>query len=240
MIRTGCFLFLIFVTMLSITGCKSKPDRMITADGRVLSGKLESIEGRHIVFSNSETSVEYEEGRVFLREGGSFRGYITCDGENIRIRTDSGEREFHLGEIESVIWSSSAGESTLTVDIHPAEGWVNTGFDVSDTERLSIQATGIVSMETGTCGPSGIDYFSTTTALVPGATNGQLVMTVGESSPVAAGSTWTGDSPGNGELYLAVNIPNRESIVGVGGTYTVTVTKTAGILNHSVLYPSVK
>lgn len=240
MIRTGGFLFLVFVTLLLMTGCKSKPDRMITADGRILSGKLESIEGRHIVFNNSETSVEYEEGRVFLREGGSFRGYITCDGEIIRIRTNSGETEFHLGEIESVIWNSPADESTCTVDVRAVEGWVNAGFEVSDSERLVIQASGTVSMETGTCGPSGIDYFSTTTALVPGATNGQLVMAVGESSPVAAGSTWTGDSPGNGDLYLAVNIPNRGSVAGVGGTYTVTVIKTAGIINNSVLYPAVK
>lgn len=240
MIRISSFLFLVFAILLFVTGCKSKPDRMITADGRVLSGKLESIEGSHIVFNNSETSVEYEEGRVFLREGGSFRGYIMCDGKNIRIRTNSGEREFHTGEIESVIWSSPADEFTLTVDIHAAEGWVNTGIEVCDTERLVIRATGTVSMETGTCGPSGIDYFSTSTALVPGATNGQLVMTVGESGPVAAGSTWTGDSPGNGDLYLAVNIPNRESIAGVGGTYTVTVIKTAGILNNSVLYPAGK
>ena len=240
MIRISGILFLVFVILLLVTGCKSKPDRMITADGRVLSGKLESIEGRHIVFNNSETSVEYEEGRVFLREGGSFRGYITSDGKNIKIRTDSGEREFHTGEIESVIWSSPADELTLTVDIHAAEEWVNTGFEVRDTERLVIQATGTVSMETGTCGPSGIDYFSTSTALVPGATNGQLVMAVGESGPVAAGSTWSGNSPGNGEMYLAVNIPNRESIAGVGGTYTVTVIKTAGILNNSVLYPARK
>jgi hypothetical protein len=239
MIRINSF-FLVFVALLSLTGCRSRPDRMITADGRVLSGKLESIEGRNIVFNNSETSVDYEEGRIFLREGGSFRGYLTCEGRNIRIRTDSGEREFHIGEIESVIWSSPADESTLTVDIRAAEGWVNTGLEVSDSERLSIQATGTVSIETGTCGPSGIDYFSTSTALVPGATNGQLVMTVGESTPVAVGSTWTGDSPGNGELYLAVNIPNRESVAGVGGTFTVTVIKTAGILNNSVLYPSRK
>ena len=117
---------------------------------------------------------------------------------------------------------------------------MNTGLCVSLNERISIHATGTVSMETGTSGPSGIDYFSTTTALVPGATNGQLVMAVGESSPVAAGSTWTGDSPGNGELRLAVNIPNRESTTEVGGTYEVTVIRTAGILNNSVLYPAVK
>ena len=239
MIRIFAVVFLALIVVPA--GCKSWPDRMITADGSVLSGKLESIEGRHIVFNNSETFVEYEEGRVFLRDGGtSFRGYITFDGGRITIRTDSGEREFPIGEINSVIWSNPADETTITVEVPAVDGWVNTGLCVSENERISIHASGTVSMETGTSGPSGIEYFSTATALVPGATNGQLVITVGESGPVAAGSTWTGDSPGNGELLLAVNIPNRGSTAGVGGVYTVTVLKTAGILNNSVLYPAVR
>ncbi|MCK4806458.1 MAG: hypothetical protein KAT09_02365 [Candidatus Aegiribacteria sp.] len=239
MIRINAVFFLALIVVLA--GCKSRQDRMITADGQVLSGKLESIEGRHIVFNNAETSVEYDEGRVFFREGGvSFRGYITCDGGKITIRTDSGEKEIPIREIKSVIWSNPADEITVTVDVPAVDGWVNTGLYVSRNERIIIFATGTVSMETGTCGPSGIDYFSTTTALVAGATNGQLVMAVGESGPVAAGSTWTGDSPGNGELRLAVNIPNRECTAGVGGTYAVTVIKTAGILNNTVLYPAVK
>ena len=239
MIRFNTVLFLALIFVLA--GCKSRPDRLITADGSVLSGKLESIEGRHIVFNNSETFLEYDEGRVFLRnEGTSFRGYITCDGSKIAIRTDSGEREFPLGEIKSVIWSDPSDEITIDVEVPAVDGWVNTGLDLYRNSRISINATGTVSMETGTCGPSGIDYFSTSTALVPGATNGQLVIAVGESDPVAAGSTWTGDSPGEGELRLAVNIPNRESIAEVGGIYTVTVLKTAGSLNNSVLYPAVR
>ncbi len=239
MIRINAILVLILITLLA--GCKSRPDRMITADGQVLSGKLESIAGRHIVFNNAETSVEYDEGRVFFRDGGaSYRGYIICDGGQITIRSDSGEREFPIGEVQLVIWSNPADEITLTVDVPAADGWVNTGLEVSSNERISIHATGIVSVETGTTGPSGIDYFSTSTALVPGATNGKLVLAVGESVPVAAGSTWTGDSPGNGELRLAVNIPNRESTAGVGGTYSVTVIVTAGNLNNSVLFPAVR
>jgi len=239
MIRINAVMFLALIAVLA--GCKSRPDRMITADGRVLSGKLESIEGRHIVFNNSETSVEYEEGRVFLRDGGtSFRGYITFDGGKITIGTDSEERDFPIGDIKSVIWSNPADEATITVEVPAVDGWVNTGLEVTRNERISIRASGTVSMETGTCGPSGIDYFSTATALVPGATNGQLVIFVGESGPVAAGSTWAGDSPGNGELWLAVNIPNRESTAGVGGVYTVTVLKTAGIMNNSVLFPAVR
>ena len=239
MIRINAIIILALLAALA--GCKSRPDRMIPADGSVMSGKLESIEGRHVIFDNSETFVDYDEGRVFPRDGGaSFRGYITCDGGKITIRTDSGEREFSIGEIKSVIWSDPSDEITVTAMVPAVDGWVNTGLIVSESERISIRATGTVSMETGTCGPSGIDYFSTATALVPGATNGQLVIAVGESGPVAAGSTWTGDSPGNGELLLAVNIPNRGSTAGVGGVYTVTVLKTAGILNNSVLYPAVR
>ena len=239
MIRIKAVVFLTLIVLLA--GCKSRPDRMIIADGNVLSGKLQSIEGRHIVFDNSETYVEYEEGRVFLREGGtSVRGYITFDGGRVTVRTDSGEREFAIGEVSSVIWSDPADETTVTVQVPAVDGWVDSGISVSRNEIISIHASGTVSMETGTCGPSGIDYFSTATALVPGATNGQLVISVGEWNPVAAGSTWTGDFPGVGELWLAVNIPNRRSTAGVGGVYTVTVLKTAGIMNNSVLFPAVK
>jgi len=231
---------IILSVLLSIAGCRSIPDRMITADGQILSGKLISIEGQHIVFNNSESFVEYEEGRVFLREGDSFRGYISGNRSSIKITTASGVEEFPVKEIESIIWSNPSDETTTTLDIHAVDGWVNTGLEISDCERLIITATGTVSMETGTCGPSGIDYFSTSTALVPGATNGELVMAVGESGPVAAGRAWSGDSPGNGELMLAVNIPNCESTAGVGGSFAVTVTRTAGILNNSVLYPAKK
>ncbi len=237
MIRINMIVFLTLVVM--ITGCKERPDRMITDSGTVLSGKLQVIEGRHIVFNNSETSVDYDEGRIFFRDGrASIRGCISFDNGKFTVNSGSDRREFPVNEIESVIWSSPADESTVTVNVPAADMWVNTGIDVNMDERISISATGIVSMETGTCGPSGIDYFSTTTALVPGATNGQLVIAVGESEPVAAGSTWTGDSPGRGELQLAVNIPNRESTAGVGGTYVVTVTVTAGLQNNTVLYPA--
>jgi len=239
MIRIGGLVFLLIIPVLALTGCKVKPDRMITADGSILSGKLESIDGQHIVFNNSETMVEFEEGRVFLRDdGGSFRGYITCSGGKISVLTDSGEREFSKGDIESIIWSNPADEIVSIIDVHAVDGWVNSGIEIREDDRICICATGTVTMETGTSGPSGIDYFSTSTALVPGATNGQLVVAVGDFSPVAAGSTWTDESPGNGELQLAVNIPDRESTEGVGGTYTVTVIRTAGSLNNSALYPA--
>ncbi len=62
-------------------------------------------------------------------------------------------------------------------------------------------------------------------------------MMVSESEPVAAGSAWTGTSPGTGELMLAVNIPDRESTSGCGGIYSVTVLKTAGAdSGNSVIY----
>jgi hypothetical protein len=239
MIRICTISCLLLITMMP--GCRKIPDRLITAEGQVLSGKLKSIDGRHIVFEDSEVSIGYEEARVFLRDGsGSYRGYISCNGGKLTVSTASGDREFSLSDIGSVIWSSPTDEETVTVDVSATDGWIDSGIEFSDDDRISIRATGSVSMETGVCGPSGIDYFSTSTALVPGATNGQLVMIIGESLPVAAGSTWTGDSPGSGELRLAVNIPDRGSTSGVGGTYVVTIVRTAGALNNSVLYPAAR
>lgn len=225
--------------LLLATGCETKPDRLVTADGRVLSGRLESIEGRHVGFSNGEATLEFDEGRVYLlKDGTTYRGLIRYSGDDVLVETSSGSVEIPLDKVSMIIWSDPSMETSVLVDVPAAEGWISSGISLTEQERLILHATGTVSVETGSCGPAGIDYFSTAMALVPGATNGQLVMRVGECTPVAAGSTWTGDSPGSGELFLAVNRPDRTSTAGVGGEFTVRVIRTPGILNNSVLYPA--
>jgi hypothetical protein len=231
-------LVLLFM-LTALTGCKRRPDRLVTAEGRVLSGRLEDVDGSSVRISGAQATLECEVGRVYPREGGTgCRGYITFSQGTFTIGTGHEDVEIKGDEVSSIVWGDTSDETTITVEVPAAAGWVATGMEVSSGDRLVLSATGSVSMETGACGPSGIDYFSTAMALVPGATNGQLVMSVGDSGPVAAGSSWTGDSPGNGELLLAVNRPNRESVAGVGGSFTVTVTRAPGVLGHSVLYPS--
>jgi hypothetical protein len=223
----------------SMSGCKRRPDRLVTAEGRVLAGRLESVEGRTVSISGSEASLECDEARVFPREGGTgCRGFVRYADGTFTVGHGESAVEMSSEDVASIVWSLPSSETMLTVEVPAVAGWVGTGMEVTGSDRLVISASGNVSMETGACGPSGIEYFSTAMALVPGATNGQLVMSVGESSPVATGGSWTGDSPGSGELMLAVNRPNRESVAGVGGSFTVTVVRTPGVLDHSVLYPS--
>ena len=223
----------------ALNGCKRRPDRLVTAEGRVLSGRLEEVDGGTVRISGAEATLECEVGRVYPREGGAgCRGYITFSQGTFTVGTGQEDVEIPGDQVASIVWGDPSGETAVTIEVPAAAGWVATGMEVTSGDRLVVSATGSVSMETGACGPSGIDYFSTAMALVPGATNGQLVMSVGESGPVAAGSSWTGDSPGSGELLLAVNRPNRESVAGVGGSFTVTVIRAPGVLGHSVLYPS--
>lgn len=235
--RTAVIPFLVMA--IALTGCERKPDRLVTADGRVLSGRLESINGGTVVFENSRTSLERDMARVFLEEEGiAVRGFVSYGHGEFTVTGDRGSVSYQKKEVEAVIWSDPSLDTSVTVEVPASAGWVNTGIRLSPHDRLALRASGRVSVETGTCGPSGLDYYSTAMALVPGATNGQLVMAVGEATPVAAGSTWSGDSPGEGQLRLAVNRPHRESVAGVAGSFSVEVLKTPGILGNSVLYPS--
>lgn len=244
MIRiTKVTMMLLLVFSLSIIcSCsrKSPSDRMITADGRAVSGTLLTISERSVVFESSEITLDGDGARIYLRDNaGTYRGSVSYSDGILSVITDSGERNFPVGDVESIIWGDSSGEVAIVVDVPAEDGWVRTGMEVTEDEILSIIATGFVTMETGSCGPAGIEMFSTTIALVPGATHGQLVMMVGDSEPVAAGSTWVGPSPGSGELLLAVNTPDRESAEHSGGVYSVTVLKTAGPGSGSaVIYPA--
>ncbi|OPL17960.1 MAG: hypothetical protein AVO35_07310 [Candidatus Aegiribacteria sp. MLS_C] len=229
---------LLLVSLFS-AGCERRPDRLVTADGSVLSGRLESVEGGTVVISGSRAVLDREEGRLFPRDGSAgCRGPVSFENGSFTVGSGPGATVMEAEDVGSIVWSPPSSESRTDIEVHASAGWVDTGLDLTETDRLVVTASGTVTMETGTCGPEGIEYFSTAMALVPGATNGQLVMMVDDGSPVAVGSGWTGDSPGRGRLMLAVNRPNRESVAGVGGSYSVTVVRTPGVLGNSVLYPS--
>ena len=238
MIRSITVTFLLIAVLSLVPGCKGPSDRMITSEGQAVCGKLESISGRSVIFESLNVTVDRDEARIFLRDNaGTYRGSVSYTDGVLSIITDSGERSFPVGDVHTIIWSGSNSESSIRIDVPAVDGWVRTGMHVSDGDILSLTATGNVTLETGNCGPSGIELFSTANALMPGATNGQLILMVSESEPVAAGGAWTGTSPGTGELMLAVNIPDRESTSGCGGIYYVTVLKTPGVdSGNSVIY----
>lgn len=234
-----CTAAALILACLASAGCERRPDRLVTADGTVLSGQLESVEGGTVVISGTRAELDWEEGRLFPRDGSAGgRGYVTFEDGSFKVGSGPGATVIPSEEVASIVWSPPSSEARTDLEVPASAGWVDTGLDLSKTDRLVVTASGTVTMETGTCGPDGIDYFSTAMALVPGATNGQLVMMLDEGDPVAVGSCWTGDSPGSGRLLLAVNRPNRESVSGVGGSYSVTLVRTPGALGNSVLYPS--
>ena len=225
--------------LLAVIGCEKRPDRLIKADGSIYSGELEAIDGAEVTIEGRSIALDYDQAWVYGKDNlGMARGYVEFSGGSFRVDTGSGSRKFDKDEVSYVIWNSPGLESRSEVTVNAADGWTPTGIEVTESEIVSLRATGRVSVETGACGPQGLDYFSTSIALVPGATNGQLVMRVGEHEPVAAGSTWTGSSPGSGEIMLAVNRTDRESAAGVGGAFRVTLVKAPGAGSSSVLYPA--
>jgi hypothetical protein len=218
-------------------GCSEKLDRLITADGLVVAGRLSSVQGSTVSFADAgAVTVGSGSAMVFLREGGSLGGAVsvtdgvlTLSGQDLRIP---------LNDVEMVVWADPSYEERITVEVPARDGWVRSGMEVSLGDMLTVSASGTVSMETGTCGPEGLTKFSTTTALFPGATNGQLVLTVGESIPIAAGSLWTGPSPDSGMVYFAVNLPEGEPSAVSGGVFTVTALRSSGPgAGTWVLYP---
>jgi hypothetical protein len=233
----GAAVALPLLLALLVGGCSEKLDRLITADGLVVAGRLSSVTGSTVSFTDAAAvTVGSGSAMVFLREGGSLGGAVsvtdgvlTLSGEDVRIP---------VNDVEMIVWADPSYEERITVEVPARDGWVSSGMEVSRGDMLSVSASGTVTMETGTCGPEGLTKYSTTTALFPGATNGQLVLTVGESMPLAAGSLWTGPSPDSGMVYLAVNLPEGEPSAVSGGVLTVTALRSGGPGEGTwVLYP---
>jgi hypothetical protein len=229
--------FSILLVLLGSSGCTKKLDRLILADGSVVAGRLESVQGSTVLFVDAQpVTTGMETAMVFLREGGSFSGSVsvtdgvlTISGQDIRIP---------LNDVEMVVWADPSYEEHITIEVPARDGWVSSGIAASRGDMLSVSASGTVSMETGTCGPEGLSKYSTTTALFPGATNGQLILSVGESIPIAAGSLWTGPAPDSGLVCFAVNLPEEEPSAVSGGVYTVSALRSGGPGEGScVLYP---
>jgi len=240
MMRTARLGLLLLMTSLTVFGCKKVKDRIITSDGTAVGGDIQLIDGGTVVIDSYEISTGYEEARVFLRENqGSMRGRIRSQGRSISVSTSSGTVNVPLKEVNYIIWGSGAEESASSMELAARDGWTGTGIEVTTEDLILIRASGSVVMETGSCGPQGINYYSSSTSLLPGATNGQLIMRVGETQPMAAGSTWAGESPADGELFLAVNIPDANDPTESGGAYRVNILSTPGPgAGNTVLYPA--
>ncbi len=232
--------FLTAAAILLLASCVEPPgDRIVTGDGENVTGTLSTLEHGMAHFE-SGVSVPLPTGtaRVYLRNGASCRGDVTMENGELRVSSTYGVLLYPLGSVSAVVWGADNAESLL-FDVHAVAGWQNTHLSVTRGDFISIVGVGSATHQTGTSGPGGIDEFSTTSALVPVATSGELVMRIGEEGqPVVAGTDWSGIASVSGELFLAVNQPD-ESAAGITGFYTVSVTLGDGPGRGSVaVYPA--
>lgn len=232
--------FVLLAAMLLLTSCVKPPvDRVVTGDGENITGELKSIDDGFVHFE-SGISVPVPNGaaRVYIRNGASFSGRVGLEEGEVVVSTYGGNLEFAEDAVSAIVWGADNAESIL-IDVHARAGWQNTHLVVSEGDFLSLCAAGSVTLETGTSDPGGMDEFSTSTALVPESTSGELVMRIGvDYPPIVVGVAWSGNALYSGELYLAVNTP-EQSTREVSGFYIVSVTLGEGTGAGSVaIYPA--
>lgn len=218
------FILIGMTSLFVFAACGNKSvDVLVAADGTVMTGDLQTIGSGVAVFSSGVVDVP-DHGHIWCLDGRIASGQITASDGVFR----SGSFSVPEDSVYLIVWGDSdIFQETFTVDA--VMGWHDTGIYLETGDMLSLHSTGIVVTETGTATPQGQEKFSSSVSLVPGATSGQLVFKVGEGGePVAAGSSWIGESPSDGTLMLAVNVP-LEGSLGARGIYTVTTnTGTAG------------
>ena len=232
----------VLFTGLLLAGCGDSEDRMVTADGLAVAGELSGIEGGIVSFADSRSVTnEWSTARVYLVEKASLRGTVSFGGGFFTISSGGEGQTFEADAIEMIVWSDPSAEAETVLDVLAWDGWVDSGIDVMQGDLLTVSASGTVTMKTGTCGPEGIEMYSTTTALVPGATHGKLVMRVGDVPPIAVGAAWIGPAPGSGDLQFAVNLPDSLPEPGDGGLFRVVMVKSNGPgPGTAVLYPAAR
>ena len=214
----GLIVHSLIASILLLSGCfKGTGDVLLQADGTIVQGTLESMGYGRAVFDSGTARYEGEGtiwlpgGRVMQGETGYSDGFFSA-----------GSRRVPRDSVLVIVWSGEPLE-TGTFAVDAARGWLDTGIPVEMGDMISVTARGEVVTETGRSGPDGQERYSSSVALAPGATSGQLVLKAGENGqPVASGSAWTGEAPGSGNLMLAVNVPSHGSMEPAG-VYTVQV-----------------
>lgn len=201
----GRRLVTVLVMVLAAAGCKSPPDRLITADGQVVTGRLESLAEGAARISGVTLEVPRGNARVWARNGASLLGTVTVQNRTLTVTMPGGGLEMPLSDVSMILWGETAAESRV-FDVPSEAGWVCTHVVVGRGDPLTVSAGGAVMTEAGVSGPDGTEKFSSSTALIPHAVGGSLVMRIGsEGVPIQVGASWTGTAPSDGAIYLAVN-----------------------------------
>ncbi len=217
---------LLFTALLA-AGCKAPSDRIHTADGGVIVGKLESIRNGIAGIGGLSVQVPTGAARVWGRNGASYLGTVSMEDRVLSVNSREGTVEIPIRSVSAIVWGETSVTSRV-FDVPLEAGWINTHVVVSRGDIISVSSGGTVFTEAGTSSPDGTEKFSTTTALAPQAVGGALVMRVGtEGTVIQTGSQWSGSATDDGEIFLGVNAHIPGSTVS-GGRYTAALTTGSG------------
>jgi hypothetical protein len=201
--------------------CSKQADRLVTADGQVVVGKLLALDAGVAQFKGFTAPVPAVEARVTLRGGASYRGEVAVADGMLTIDARGGAVTARLRDVSCVAWGAT-GASSVLLDVPASAGWLNTHVEVGEGTIISLAAGGQAAFASGSSGPEGVRQQATTTSLVPEALDGSLVARIGTEGPAfTVGTAWSGAADRSGELWLAVNLPEAGTPSGV---YTVSIT----------------
>lgn len=219
-----------------ISGCTKPVDRLVTGEGEVLLGRLESLGGGTAEFIGFSCPVPRSEARVVLRSGASFTGDVTISDGRLVCTRAGGEVSAKLRDVSCVVWGATGAESAL-FEIPAAAGWINTHIVLERGTQVILLAGGTASFATGASGPEGLERTGTSLSRIPEARDGCLVARIGEDgAPFTVGEEWSGAADASGELWLAVNLPETST---PSGSYTVSVTVGEAVGRDAVaLFPA--
>ena len=208
---------------LAASGCKAPADRIVTGDGEIVIGRLESLGDGTARIAGVTVSVPSAPARVWGRSGSTHYGTVAVSGGTLSVRTPGGTMEMPLNSVSMILWGETTVESRV-FDVPARAGWICTHLLVTPGDFITVSSGGRTLTEAGYSEPDGIEEFSSTVSLAPQAVGGSLVMRIGpEGDVIQVGSHWSGNAPAGGELFLAVNT----LLEGEGaseGRYTAVVT----------------
>ena len=227
--------------VLALAGCKKPVDRIFTADGQVIAGRIAQLSQRVLVLEDSSL-VRLPDGpaRVHLRSGASYVGSVEItDERKLHVNCDLGDLGFELRNVAVISWADEAASHVL-LDVPACAGWLNTHVAVSEGDLISLAAGGSATMLGQVSGPEGLERMTGASSTAPEANDGRLMLRVGErGAEHTVGRSWSAESPAEGEIFLAVNSP----LSGSDGTYTVSLMisrrESSGSMAFAI-YPAIK
>jgi small nuclear ribonucleoprotein (snRNP)-like protein len=204
--------------------------------------------------STNPNPSELQRNTIVLRDGKMINGKlhdISSDGNTITINAEQGgqRQSFSADQVARIYMSpasaatalninpsgqqqpgpvATTGQQSKTVVVPANQGWTDTGMNVTQGQRISIQATGQIRWSanpTDTASPDGspgVNQADRRTYPVPTMGVGGLIGRVGNARPFPIGSNNSSVvMPQAGQLYIGIN---DSHVQDNSGSYSVTIT----------------